>query len=75
MDPNQRTTLLFMITEDTVDQVVDTRIRDKATNLARALDDKELVRMSLPDDEDYGSPIETDADMAALLAHIDGQDK
>lgn len=75
MDPNQRTTLLFMITSDTVDQVVDTRIRDKATNLARALDDKELVRMSLPDDEDYGPPIETDADMAALLAHISGQEQ
>ncbi|MBE8520719.1 DEAD/DEAH box helicase [Amycolatopsis sp. H6(2020)] len=75
MDPNQRTTLLFMITSETVDQVVDTRIRDKATNLARALDDKELVRMSLPDDEDYGPPIETDADMTALLAHINGQDQ
>lgn len=75
MDPDQRTTLLFMITNDTVDQVVDTRIRDKATNLARALDDKELVRMSLPDDEDYGPPIETNADMAALLAHITGQDQ
>ncbi|MFI6396422.1 DEAD/DEAH box helicase [Nonomuraea sp. NPDC050540] len=75
MDPNKRATLLFMITDDTVDQVVDTRIRDKATNLARALDDKELVRMSLPDDEDYGSPIESDADMAALLAHISGQGK
>ncbi|MEU7923199.1 DEAD/DEAH box helicase [Micromonospora zamorensis] len=75
MDPGQRTTLLFMITDDTVDQVVDARIRDKATNLARALDDKELVRMSLPDDEDYGPPIETDADMAALLAHITGQEQ
>ncbi|MEU0077738.1 DEAD/DEAH box helicase [Micromonospora tulbaghiae] len=75
MNPGQRTTLLFMITDDTVDQVVDTRIRDKATNLARALDDKELVRMSLPDDEDYGPPIETDADMAALLAHITGQEQ
>ncbi|MEU4555764.1 DEAD/DEAH box helicase [Micromonospora violae] len=75
MDSGQRTTLLFMITDGTVDQVVDTRIRDKATNLARALDDKELVRMSLPDDEDYGAPIETDADMAALLAHITGQEQ
>ncbi|GAB4060636.1 DEAD/DEAH box helicase [Catellatospora paridis] len=75
MNPDQRTTLLFMITNDTIDQVVDSRIRDKATNLGRALDDKELARMSLPDDEDYGPPIETDVDMAALLAHINGQEQ
>nr|WP_230417229.1 DEAD/DEAH box helicase [Micromonospora tarapacensis] len=73
MRQDQRTTLLFMVTDGTIDRVVDIRLRDKASNLADALNDKDLVRMSLPDEEDYGPPIENEADMAALLAHISGQ--
>lgn len=72
LEPGQDTRVLLMMTADTVDEVVDQRLGEKIQRMAKELNDKKLVATSLPDDEDYGPPIE-DADMASLLAHLRGE--
>jgi hypothetical protein len=36
------------------------------------LNDPDIVTMALPDDEDYGPAIDSEADIAALFAHLRG---
>jgi SNF2 family DNA or RNA helicase len=68
--PEQVTHVTFLMTEDTVDEVVNVRVAKKAERLALMLDDRDLLTMALPDEEDYGYAIEGAEDVAALFAHL-----
>ena len=70
LNPKVQTTLMFLITGDTIDDVVDSRLYTKAEAMGTALNDPGLVTMALPDEEDYGAPVDSAEDMAALLAHL-----
>lgn len=76
LDPDVDTTIYFLLTLDTIDETVDRRVERKARNLGTMLDDPGLATMALPDDEDYGAPIDVgdDADIAELFAHLRGDD-
>ena len=69
LPPGIDTTMTFLVCTDTIDEVVDDRVRTKADRLATMLRDPDLVTMALPDDEDYGEWIEV-VDLDALLAHL-----
>jgi SNF2 family DNA or RNA helicase len=71
---NVDTRITFLVTEGTVDQVVDRRIREKAERLGAILEDRDIATMALPDEEDYGRAIETEEDLAALFAHLRGEE-
>ena len=68
------TRISFLLTDETVDLAVDSRVRDKAERLGEMLDDKDLATVALPDDEDYGPPIDDDMDVEALFRHLRGED-
>lgn len=70
-DTETRATVL--VTEDTIDTVVNDRVRQKSERLAAMLDDPELVAMSLPDEEVYGPVLDSAEDLAALFAHLRGE--
>lgn len=71
--PDQETRITFLLTTGTVDEVIDSRIREKAERLGEMLDDPDLSTMALPSDEDYGPALDTSADMVALFAHLRGE--
>lgn len=64
------TRITFLVTERTIDERVDERVAAKALSLGEMLNDSDLAAMALPDDEDFGQPIEDLADLAALLGHL-----
>ena len=64
-----QTRITFLVSEDTIDETVDDRVRIKAERLAAMLSDVNLVTMALPDEEAYGSWVDSD-DLDALLAHL-----
>jgi hypothetical protein len=68
------TRITFLLTAETIDLTVDGRVREKAERLAEMLEDPNLVSMALPDDEDYGPPIDDDLDVDALFRHLRGGD-
>jgi SNF2 family DNA or RNA helicase len=72
MDFNVETRIRFLVTEHTVDQVVDQRIAEKVERLGAVLSDADVTTMSLPDEEDYGRAIDTEEDLVALFAHLRG---
>lgn len=72
--PDQETRITLLLTSGTVDDVVDRRVRDKAERLGSMLDDRGIVTMSLPDEEDYGPAIDDEEDLVALFAHLRGED-
>ena len=72
--PAQETRITFLLTRDTIDEVVDLRVRDKAERLGGMLNDPSISTMALPDDEDYGPAIDTVEDVAALFTHLRGND-
>lgn len=76
LDPAIDTTIYFLMTRDTIDETVNGRVERKAKSLGTMLDDPGLATMALPDDEDYGNPIDVgdDADIAVLFAHLRGED-
>ncbi len=69
----QGTRITFMVTNGTIDEVIDARIKQKAERLGEMLDDPDISTMALPSDEDYGPAIETYDDMVALFAHLRGE--
>lgn len=75
LSPDVETRIYFLMTEDTIDESVDARVSHKAKNLGTMLDDPGIATMALPDDEDYGSPIDPgdEADIGALFAHLRGE--
>lgn len=72
--PDQETRITFLLTENTIDEHVDRRVREKSHALGMMLEDPDIVAMSLPDDEDYGQVLDSDEDLAALFAHLRGED-
>jgi SNF2 family DNA or RNA helicase len=72
LKPTDETRITFLLTDETVDQTVDDRIRAKADRLGRVLSDDAISELALPDDEDYGAPVDSVEDIAALLAHLRG---
>lgn len=70
LDPDAETRITFLITDETIDQTVDERVREKAVRLGEMLDDPNLAAVALPNEEDYGAPIEDNLDLGALLRHL-----
>ncbi|MBB5082619.1 hypothetical protein HNR40_008115 [Nonomuraea endophytica] len=64
------TKVTLLVTEGTIDERVSRRIEDKTRRLARILADNGLAQMALPDDEDFGAPIDEPADLEEILRHL-----
>jgi superfamily II DNA or RNA helicase len=73
LPPGQSTRITFLVTNGTIDEVIDARIKQKAERLGEMLDDPDISTMALPSDEDYGPAIDTYDDMVALFAHLRGE--
>jgi hypothetical protein len=73
LEPGQSTRITFLVTNGTIDRIIDTRIREKAERLGEMLDDPDITTMALPSDDDYGPAIDTYEDMTALFAHLRGE--
>lgn len=71
--PGQETRITFLLTSGTIDEVIDSRIREKAERLGEMLDDPDVSTMALPSDEDYGPALDSAADVVALFAHLRGE--
>lgn len=71
LGPDEVTNITLLLTADTVDTVVNDRVASKVMVLERLLSDSHLSELCLPDDEDYGQPIDlTRADVEALMGHL-----
>ncbi len=70
LKPGTKTNITFLMTEGTIDEAVDSRVAKKTRHLAHMLDDRDLVEMALPDEEDYGAMIEDPGDLDALFQHL-----
>jgi hypothetical protein len=70
---NVITRFTLLESQNSIDDSVDRRLRDKVFALSRLMDDPGLVRVSLPEpDEGHAGPPAFADDMQAVLAHIDG---
>ncbi len=69
LPPGVSTRMTFLVSEHTVDEIVNDRVRTKAERLSEMLSDPNLVTMALPDDEAYGDWIDVD-DVDALFSHL-----
>jgi SNF2 family DNA or RNA helicase len=74
LPPDQPTRFSLLLTEGTIDAVVDRRVRIKADALGRMLEDHDIVTMALPDEDDYGPVLDSSEDVAVLFAHLRGED-
>ena len=74
LPPGVETRITFLLTDETVDLTVDARVRDKAERLGDMLEDPDLASVALPNEEDYGQPIDDDLDVEALFRHLRGED-
>lgn len=76
LEPDVITNITFLISPNTIDDVVAVRVSEKAERLGAMLDDPDIVTLALPDEEDIGAPFEaSDAqDVQALLGHLRGED-
>lgn len=73
IDPEEETRITFLVTSGTVDMTVNMRVDQKAQRLGQILSDDTIATMALPDQEDYEEVLAED-DVAALLAHLRGED-
>lgn len=73
MHPEEETRITFLVTSGTVDVTVDNQVEGKARRLGVLMDDDTIATMALPDDDDYEEVIAPD-DLAALFAHLRGED-
>lgn len=71
LEEGVETRITFLLTRGTIDEVVDTRVAEKAERLGEMLNDPDIATMTLPNPEDRVEPLE-DADIAALLEHVRG---
>ena len=74
LSEGQETRVTFLLSEGTIDAVVDARVLVKAERLGVMLDDPNLAPVVLPNEEDYGPVIDDKDDLAALFAHLRGDD-
>lgn len=82
LEPGTETRITFLVTKDTIDEVVHERVGEKARRLSEMLDDPDIVTMALPDESDledvdsgFGQAIDSPEDVAALFAHLRGADE
>ena len=75
LDPGQETRVTFLVSSNSIDETVDRRVTEKATRLAQMLNDPDLIEMALPDDDDYGFALDTEADLVALFEHLAGDQR
>lgn len=72
--PDQETRIHLLVTENTIDQRVSSRLRTKISRLGAALDDPGLTGVSLPDDEyvfDQAEILGLESnDLTDLLGHL-----
>lgn len=73
LDPSVETKFTLLLSEDSIDSVVDDRLRDKVKALASLMNDPGLVRVALPesDEQDDAQPADLD-DAGAVRAHLRG---
>lgn len=74
LPPDQETRVFLLSTEGTIDQRVSLRLDAKIRRLAAAMDDSDLVRVSLPDEDlnlDTGAVLGADSiDLDDLFEHL-----
>lgn len=75
LPPDAETRITFLITRETIDVVVDHRVKIKADRMGRMLDDPGLSAMALPNEEQYAAPVDdSEDDLEALFQHLRGAD-
>jgi hypothetical protein len=72
LEEGVETRICVLVTQGTIDDVVDRRVKDKAARLSLILDDPDIMTMALPNEEDYGAPLDSVEDLAALFQHLKG---
>lgn len=70
LNPDVRTRITLLLTAGTIDERVDHRVAAKTQRLAGLLDDPQLVRLALPDEDDYGEPVDEPDDLDEILQHL-----
>jgi SNF2 family DNA or RNA helicase len=70
--PEVKTRVTFLITPETIDEVVADRVGEKSVLMGEMLDDPDILTLALPDEEDIGAPFDVAdrGDVAALFAHL-----
>lgn len=68
----QKTVFSLLLSQGTIDEVVDTRLKMKVRTLSRILSDRDLQQLALPSEEDVVDGLD-DIDQAALMEHISGK--
>jgi SNF2 family DNA or RNA helicase len=68
--PGTKTTITYLLTKGTVDEVVHERLGEKAKVLGTLLSDPDVVTMTLPDEEEHGDVLDEDRDVAAVISHL-----
>ncbi|WP_166806173.1 DEAD/DEAH box helicase [Cryobacterium cheniae] len=71
LDPATETRFTLLISDDSVDTVVNARLREKVRALADLMDDPGLVRVALPEsDENHEAPPAEGDDASAIRSHL-----
>jgi hypothetical protein len=71
LDPGVETKFTLLISEGSIDAVVNDRLRDKVRALAELMDDPGLVRVALPEsDESHDAPPAGNDDASAIRLHL-----
>lgn len=74
LEPGTITRFTSLISEGTIDDSVNDRLRDKVTALSRLMNDPGLVKVALPDPDENVEDSEPvfDDDIAAIMSHLRG---
>lgn len=71
LDPSTETRFTLLISDQSIDDVVNDRLREKVRALAGLMDDPGLVRVALPEsDEDHDTPPADGDDASAVRTHL-----
>jgi hypothetical protein len=71
LDPATETRFTLLISDDSIDAVVNGRLREKVSALADLMDDPGLVRVALPEsDENHEAPPAEGDDASAVRSHL-----
>ncbi|HEX8080856.1 MAG TPA: DEAD/DEAH box helicase [Jatrophihabitans sp.] len=70
LEPGVETRIYILTSIGTIDERVGRRLAAKSQRLSRMLDDPALLRMSLPDEDDPGEPLDEALDLEEVLAHL-----
>ena len=66
------TRITFLVAANTIDEIVDQRVGEKAGRLSQMLRDPSLVTMALPDEDAYGEWVDAE-DLDSLFTHLGQQ--